>query len=371
MQIKYLFLLLSLVFFKVSLFASNIKDTMSVGFNTYVDNGDVQVYSPTLSLFKKVSHNWMLGFKMRIDAITAASITNGSGSGHVDVVTGASKKEGQLFDDVRYAPTLIATYDDGINTLSFGGYISEELDYSGKSLFANYVRQLNAQNTALGVGISQSFDKWKPIFNRALPTNKREEGKIDISINQLITPKFSIQGVYSYMKGTGFLASPYHYILQNDIAKFENYPESRVGQAYALKGVYMLGKDDAINASYRYYKDDWDITSHTINVEELHDYSRSFTSGLRVRYYTQSKSNFIKDIGTYTLNDKYYAVDYRMSAFDSFDVGVPFIYRMRKGDKVSASIDYYQTTNNDYIKHWYGVSHLSALYTTLTYEFGY
>ena len=369
MQIKYIVFVLSLLLLKANLFASNLKDSMSLGVNTYIDNGDVQVYSPTLSLFKKVSSHWMLGFKMRIDAITAASISNGSSAGHVDVVTGASASE-SVADDIRYAPTLMATYENGDDMISFGGYISEEVDYSGKSVFVNYVKQLNEQNTALGIGVSQSFDKWKPIFNRALPDDKRQESKVDLSINQLITPGFSLQGVYSFMYSKGFLSSPYHYVLQDDIAKFEYYPENRTGHALALKGVYLLNKDNAMNFSYRYYFDDWDIASHTVNIEELHDFSKDFTSGIRLRYYTQTKSNFVKELDSYTLTDKYYAIDYRMSAFDSFDVGIPFIYKTESG-KLTASIDYYQTTSNDYIKNWYGVDALRAVYTTLTYEFDY
>ncbi len=359
-----------MVALEITSFASNLKNSMSFGANTYNDNAGIEVYSPTFSLFKKVSHQWMLGFKMRVDAITAASIANGSNVTHVDTVTGASKGENP-FNDVRYAPTLMATYDDGDNTLSFGGYYSTENDYEGRSVFANYVRQLNEQNTALGIGFSQSFDKWVPIFKRALPTNKRQEQKIDFSINQLITPRFSMQGVYSYMYSTGFLSSPYHYALQDDIAKFENYPDVRTGEAFALKGVYLLNKDNAMQFSYRYYRDDWNIASHTFNIEEYHDFSSKFTSGVRLRYYTQTKSNFIKGIGDYKANDTYFAIDYRMSAFDSYTIGVPFIYKMKGGDKMTASVDFYQTTNNAYMQSWYGVKSMSALFTTLSYEFSY
>ena len=370
MQIRYLLLtIVSLLALQVNSFASNLKDSMSFGFNTYNDNADTNVYSPTFSLFKKVSHNWMLGFKMRIDGITAASIKNGANAGHVDTVTGASSKSG--FDDTRYAPTLMATYDDGDNTLTFGGYYSSEKDYVGKSLFVNYVRQLNEQNTALGIGFSQSFDKWDPIFKRALPRSNRNERKLDLSINQLITPKFSMQGVFSYMYSEGFLSSPYHYVLQDDIAKFENYPAQRTGEAFSLKGVYLLNETNAMNVSYRYYMDDWDISSHTLNVEELHDFSHNLTSGLRLRYYTQTKSNFVKEIGNYQVNDSYFATDYRMSAFDSYTIGIPFIYKVGIKDKLTASIDYYQTTKNDYIKSWYGVDSISAVFTTLNYEFDF
>jgi len=371
MPLKYLLLtLISLIALELNSYASSLKDSMSFGVDAYSDNADVQVYSPTLSLFKKVSSHWMLGFKMRIDAITAASIKNGANGTHVDAVTGASSSD-KAFDDVRYAPTLMATYDDGDNVLSAGAYYSTEIDYTGQAFFLNYVRQLNEQNTALGIGFSQSFDKWNPVFKRALPKDNRNERKIDFSINQLITPKFSIQGVFSYMYSEGFLSSPYHYVLQNNIAKFENYPDTRTGQAYALKGVYLVNEANAMNFSYRYYADDWDISSHTLNIEELHDFSRHLTSGLRLRYYTQTKSNFVKDIGSYNANDTYFATDYRMSAFDSYTVGIPFIYRKKNGDKVTASIDYYQTTDNAYVKSWYGVNNISAIFTTLSYEFAY
>ena len=371
MQIRYLLLtLVSLVALELNSFASNLKDNVSIGFNTYNDNADVNVYSPTFSLFKRVSTHWMLGFKMRIDGITAASIKNGANGGHVDAVTGASTSENP-FDDVRYAPTLMATYDDGDNTLTFGAYYSTEKDYVGKAFFANYIRQLNEQNTALGIGFSQSFDKWSPVFDRALPKDNRNERKIDLSINQLITPRFSVQGVFSYMYSEGFLSSPYHYVLQDDIAKFENYPDQRTGEAFSLKGVYLLNETNAMNVSYRYYTDDWDISSHTLNVEELHDFSHNFTSGLRLRYYTQTKSNFVQEIGSYQANDSYFATDYRMSAFDSYTIGIPFIYKVGIKDKLTASIDYYQTTKNDYIKSWYGVDSISAVFTSLNYEFDF
>ncbi len=371
MPLKYLLLTLaSLLALEVSSLASSLKNSMSFGVDTYNDNADVQVYSPTMSIFNKLSHNWMIGFKMRIDAITAASISNGANAGHVDAVTAASSNE-NFYDDIRYAPTLMATYEDGDNMLSFGAYYSSEIDYEGKSVFVNYVRQLNEQNTALGIGISQSDDVWKPVFDRALPKDYRREGKLDLSINQLISPTLSVQAVYSYMKSEGFLSSPYHYVLQDNVSKFENYPDKRTGHAFALKGVNLLNANNSMNFSYRYYTDDWGISSHTVNVEELHDFSKNFTSGLRLRYYTQTGSNFVKEIGNYSATDNYFATDYRMSAFDSYTIGVPFIYKMKGGDKLNASIDYYQTTDNDYIKSWYGVNHISAVFTTLTYEFDY
>jgi hypothetical protein len=351
--------------------ASDLKDSASVGFDTYSDNGDVQVYSPTFSLMKTLSKQWLVGVKMRVDLINAASIKNGGRPTVTDAVTGASAKPG--FDDVRYAPTFLVAYDDGENAFSGGGYYSTENDYEGKAFFANYVRQLNEQNTAIGIGVSQSFDKWDPVYKRELPNDNRNESKVDISVNQLLSPTWSMQLVYSYMYSEGFLSSPYHYVIQGDFAKFENYPDQRTGHAFAVKGVSLLNDANSVNYSYRYYMDDWDIKSHTVNVEWLTDFSDSVMSGLRLRYYTQTGADFAKSVGGYSKTDEYFAVDYRMSAFDSYDVGIPLTYKPSPTSDLSYSfsVDYYRTSSNDYIKNWYDKESLQAVYTTLRidYEF--
>jgi len=374
--IKSLFLgLLVLVPF-VRLHAGNLKDSASVGFDTYSDNGDVQVYSPTLSLMKTLSKNILVGFKMRIDAIAAASIRSGVPSAAADTVASASTRgeegESDAFDDVRYAPTLMGAYDDGANAGSVGVYYSTEQDYEGMSVFGSYVRQLNEQNTAVGIGFSQSSDRWSPDFDRALPRDDRKERKIDLSVNQLLSPTASVQLVYSYLYSEGFLASPYMYVLRGSAVLYENYPRERTGHALALKGVFLLDPADSMNYGYRYYSDDWGIGSHTLHGEWLHDFGDRVTSGLRLRYYTQGRADFIKPVGAYNAADRYVAADYRMSAFDSYDVGIPFIFRPSvTGDyKITASIDYYQTSDNAYIRNWYGESNLKALYTTLTLQFG-
>lgn len=354
-------------------YASDLKDSASFGFDTYTDNNDVQVYSPTFELMKTISKHWLVGIKLRVDAIAAASIRLGGSPAlaRPDAQATASKKSG--FDDVRYAPTFFATYDDGVNSATVGGYYSSELDYVGKAIFANYTKQLNQGNTVVGLGISQSADTWSPNNNRPLSKDNRDERKIDISINQLLSPTASIQFVYSYMYSEGFLSSPYPYMIQNqEFIGLENYPDTRTGHAFAIKGLKYFDDDNSMNFSYRYYSDDWDIDSHTINVEWLHDINEEWMVGARARYYTQTGSNFAKPIGTYSVGDRYVATDYRMTAFDSYDIGIPITYKPAESPySFSFSIDYYRTSNNDYIQNWFGEDYIQAIYTTfrVNYEF--
>ena len=355
-------------------YASDLKDSASFGLDTYSDNNDVQVYSPTFELLKTLSKNWLVGVKVRVDTIAAASIRLGSSpaTASPDAQATASKKSG--FDDVRYAPTLFVSYDDGQNTATIGGYYSKELDYIGKALFVNYTRQFNQGNTVLGIGFSQSADTWSPNNNRALPRDNRDEQKIDFSMNQLISPTLSLQFVYSYMNSKGFLASPYPFLVQNGtFIGFENYPETRQGHAFALKGLKYIDEDNVMNFSYRYYKDDWDISSHTLSTEWLHDINEQWMLGARVRYYTQTGSNFAKPIGTASPTDQYVAVDYRMSAFDSYDFGIPVQYKpsTQSPYTFSFSVDYYRTSDNDSIKQWFGESNIQAVYTTFRIDYDF
>lgn len=352
-------------------YASNLEDKASVGLNTYSDNGGVQVYSPTMLLMKTLSKKVMMSLQMRVDAISAASIRNGGQPKVADTVIGASSKS--LTDDLRIAPSFSLTYDDGENALSGGFYYSSENDYEGKALFASYVRQLNEENTALGVTFSQSFDEWKPVIQRELPRSDRKESKLDLSINQLIDPTFSLQAVYSYMYSEGFLSSPYHYVIQDSFARFENYPETRDGFAVAFKGVKLLTESVSMNFSYRYYHDNWNISSHTLALEFLNDLSDKLMMGIRGRYYTQSDASFANGVGEYLKTNQYFGVDYRMSAFDSYDTGLSAIYKpsILSEWKLSASVDYYRTSSNAYIKNWYGVDALEAIYTTLKVDYSF
>ncbi|MDF1877723.1 DUF3570 domain-containing protein [Sulfurimonas sp. SAG-AH-194-L11] len=370
--IKSLFISIMLLVPFLKTYASSLKDSTSVGLNSYNDNADVEVYSPTLSLMKTLSKNFLLGVKLRIDAISAASFKNGGSPSIPDTVIGASSREG-VFDELRYAPTFTMAYEDQNNAVSGGVYYSTESDYEGRAVFLNYVRQFNEQNTAIGIGISQSDDKWIPAIDRNLPRDDRKEGKIDIFISQLISPTASIEFVYSNMYSEGFLASPYNYVVQDTFAKFENYPETRSGHAFALKGVFMLNDRNSMNYSYRYYMDDWDISSHTLSTEWLSDFSNTIISGVRLRYYTQTKAFFAKDVDTYRASNQYFAVDYRMSAFDSYDIGIPFIYKPSRNSpyKITASIDLYQTSDNSYIKNWYDSDKITAVYSTFSIEYDF
>lgn len=380
MWLQIRFRLLFLLFFVfipvVILHAEILKDKMTVSFDYYGDNGGLTVLSPIVAFYKKISDKFMLSARIRVDAITAATKSYGGRAVGIDAVTGATPTGN--FDEVRYAPSLTGIYNNGDNSASFGGYYSTERDYTGRAFFANYTRQLNEQNTAIGIGFSQSFDKWRPFFKRDMPDNRRYESKADLSVTQLLSPTLSAQITYSYLYSGGFLSSPYHYLLTDKFAIFERYPSNRTGNAIALGFVKLLDEPTSLHMNYRFYKDDWNISSHTLNTELYRDVAKNLTLGGRYRYYTQTGANFMKDLGNYSLYDNYIAVDYKMSAFKSNTVGLSAIYRPEWKEftlldtsklTIKASADYYWTSDNAYIKYWYDNSKLKAVFTSLSFDY--
>lgn len=369
MQIKRLFGLLSLLL-PLKAFASSLEDKAGLSFDFYADNTDVQVYSPTFSFFKTLTKKFLIGIKMRIDAISAASIRKGGSPVISDAVTGATAR--RTFDDVRYAPTILGVYDDGDNTLTLGAYYSTERDYTGRSVFGSYIRQLNLQNTAVGISFSQSFDKWEPVFKRNLPRSDRKERKIDFSVSQLLSPTAMLQLIYSNLYSEGFLGSPYHYLLRKDFARFETLPQTRKGHAFAIKFVKLINEPTSVNLSYRYYTDDWGIRSHTGDVKLLRDVAKELTLGIRFRYYTQTKADFAKELQDYKLTDRYVAVDYRLSAFSSRTLGLLFIKGFGlSGFKLKGAVNYYMTSSNSYIKNWYGKDRITAWFGSVSLDYSF
>ncbi|MBF0518302.1 MAG: DUF3570 domain-containing protein [Nitrospirae bacterium] len=359
--------------------AEELKDKISLGYDFYTDSGNTKVYSPNIGIFKKITGNLLIGGKFSVDAITSATMYNGGRKKTVDAVTSATRKHG-TFDEVRYAPNFFTMYKDYENTLTLGGYYSTERDYTGRSIYANYTRLLNEQNTALGLAVSYAFDKWHPSFARALSTDDRNEAEIDMSVTQLFSPTFSGQLIYSFIDKDGYMASPYYYLTTSTFTVFERYPQQRIGHALALKLVKALDPLTSLHFKYRLYTDTWDINAHTFEAELYREISKTVTLGARYRFYTQGAADFMKPISQYKRDDQYIGVDYRYSAFDSNTVGLALILKPKTAEtafidlskmKIKCSADYYVTSKNDYIRYWYNMDRMRALFTSVTidYEF--
>ena len=357
------------------LLAEKPRDGVSYIFNFYQDNAKNRVIAPLVSLSKKITDQYYLGAKLGVDAISSATkksqATAGTGSGEDDDSEGDDMQ-------MRYSPSLSLTYDDSDTTVTAGGYYSTESSYIGRTLFA-YTRSLNQNNTVLGIGLSQSFDYWKP--DRQLPDNSRRERTLDLTATQVLSPKSSIQLTYSSLRSTGFIALPTESLVTAaSVTLYAQYPETRKGSAYAFRFVTLLNEPTSFHLYYRYYRDDWNIQSDTMNVELYRDISPTFVLGARYRYYSQGKAFFAKDLDAYTPSDPLVAVDYRMYAFRANTFGIMAILKPSGNSgslfdpdkvKLKLSADYYATSKQKNIQYVYNTDHLSGFFTTIALDYDF
>jgi len=371
---------IAILLLPIKMLADVLTDKVGFSYEYYSDNTDTEINSPTFSFVKTLGEKLAISFKERIDAITAASIKTAGPSGVtnnviLDAVTGASSSHG--YDDLRYATTANLQYLGDDLSSSIGVYHSTERDYIAKAIFGSLSYSFNEANSVASILVSSSNDKWIPAFARALTTNKRKEKRLDLSFTQLISPDISLQLIYNRIENSGYLNSPYHYLIQNNFSTFEKVPTEKNANAYTLKAVLALNDENSLWGSYRYYKDSWEVDAHTLELQGFHDINENTTIGLRLRYYNQNKANFFKNIADYTSNDKYIGVDYRLSDFKSYTAGLSLHYNPQfellgidlEKASIKAGINYYKTSKNENIAYWYNVDYLRAFYSTFSLEY--
>ena len=359
------FLILAFVLSGSVVSASSIDRRLETSFSTYIENTYQTIYSMKVDLIHPLSERFGFGTALGVDAISGATPSTDIGDPDNDEAS------------TRVYPSLRLMYDDGDNIGDLGGYYSAETDYTGRSVFADYTRVMNLGNTAVGVSAVQSFDTWGI---EGLDPERREERTVSLTLSQTLSQRSQARLVWSNFHSEGYLGNPYRSIDFGATRVLERLPGSRDGDALALKFVTLLGDPTSLHVSYRYYSDDWSISSHTIDTTLYRDVSPRWTLGGRLRGYTQSAADFVKPVADIALTDSEIAIDYRYSSFDSYTVGMEFLYQPR--DRVGKLLDWgrakvkgglglYTTSSNDFIQYWYGESSITGITGTISLEYDY
>jgi len=349
--------------------ASSIDDLLAVSFHTYMDDTHQAIYSLKADLTKRLSEHWGLGTSLGVDAITGATPSSGA--------TGGDYDEPEDETGTRVYPSMSLIYDDGDNIASVGGYFSAETDYTGQSLFLDYTRLLNMNNTAAGISISQANDRWE--ISGIEPDN-RDERSMSFSLTQTLSPGAQVRLVWTNFHSEGYLGNPYRYIDIGPTRVPERLPDLRNGDALALRLITLLSETASFHVGYRYYNDDWSISSHTLDTALYKDVSPKWTWGGRLRFYTQTDSKFIRPIQDIQATDSFVAIDYKNSAFDTYTAGVEVHYKpggrptkFFDWDKArfKGGLDLYGTSSNEFIDNWYGQDSIIGALMTVSLEYAY
>lgn len=210
---------------------------------------------------------------------------------------------------------------------SFAGNIgySEENDYRAVYFGLNGERHYNNDLTTVSAGLSYSSDDIFPtdaaLFNRVRKEDK-QSASVFVSLSQIIDQVSSFQTALSFTEQSGFLSDPYKL---RDIRP-DNKTQLAWSNAYRR---FFVSANAALHVNYRYYHDDFGISSHTSDLAWHQNLGRTFQVVPQLRYYSQSAADFFTNVDDFlTPASQYQSSDYRLSAFGAVSGGFSVIANM-------------------------------------------
>lgn len=204
------------------------------------------------------------------------------------------------------------------------GY-SQENDYQSVYFGLNAEKHYNNDLTTVSAGLSYSSDEIFPtdaaLFNRVIDEDKQSTS-VFVSVSQIINQVSSFQSAFSLTEQSGFLSDPYKL---RDVR-----PDDKTQIAWSNSyRRFFVSADAALHVNYRYYHDDFGISSHTNDLSWHQNLGRTFQLVPQLRYYSQSAADFFTNVDDF-LNptSEYQSSDYRLSAFGAVSGGFSVIADM-------------------------------------------
>jgi len=140
--------------------------------------------------------------------------------------------------------------------------------------------------------------------------------------------------IAEFIKQQGYLSLPFHRVFfatNPGTTHLENLPDSRTKIPLGFRANYFLGDKIVLRSFYRYYKDDWGLAAHTLQLETSFKITPFFSVTPFYRYYTQTAADYFAPIYKHTAADKFYTSNYDMSKFNSNFYGAGFRIAPPKG----------------------------------------
>lgn len=198
--------------------------------------------------------------------------------------------------------------DNGTLGVSLG--YSSENDYRALSGGVDGQRHFNDRLTTVAAGLSFSADDLSPTdaaaFNR-IRSASRQSRSLFLAVTQIINQNSLVQTGLSLSHVAGFLSDPYKL--------FDRRPASRTQLAWTTAyRRFIPAANAALHADYRYYRDNFGVDSHTLDLNWHQDLGRDWQVVPGLRYYSQGAADFFTPASDFAATSSNSA-DFRLSAY--------------------------------------------------------
>lgn len=200
--------------------------------------------------------------------------------------------------------------------------------------------------------IKTSTDTWKPINNTLIDNKGRNTYSLSLNLSQILSKNLQIAIFSDIVIQKGWLANPmqrvyfadkpnYYIGRASDIPNYTNtknqgvfqladdierLPNSRFKIPIGARLHYYINEYLVFKTYYRYYTDDWNIKSHTINFELPIKISEKYTLYPNYRFYNQTAAKYFAPYEQLLATSTYYTSDFDLSKYKANQYGIGIKY---------------------------------------------
>jgi hypothetical protein len=278
----------------------------------------------TLTKYDKYNRKHSFTGELGIDHYTSAS------SDKIDPRTISSASHA----DTRIYPSIGWTMENAQKGLTVGAglYSSTEFDYQSFGVNASFSKKTKNRSGEFSAKLQAYLDHIKLIYPIELrpaggggradeddyATTGRNTFSGTLSWSQIVNKNFQLMVEGELVYQSGYLGLPFHRVYFNDNSvHVENLPSSRLKIPLGLRANYFLGDKIIIRSWFRYYKDDWNIQSNTMQLETTVKLNPFLSVTPFYRYYSQTAAHYFAAYGLHSAADTYYTSNFDLSKFKS------------------------------------------------------
>ena len=312
----------------------------------YKEQGLMKVTEPVAWTRLSLRDGWEVRGSAAVDIVTGASpelVSNISGK-PVQVITGAS------VDDRRNLYDLKVSKRTGEWTFGVSGAYSKEEDYLSKAFGLEAKVDLNDRNTTLTAGFGSSADRVRSHDDPALDA-PRDTKEYLIGLTQVLSPVAAIQTTLQWNRGEGYYNDPYKktltfYTVGAPVFATDTRPDHRNAFAWLTRYRHHVAPaQGTLQADYRYYRDDWGITAHTLEVAWSQTLGEGWTLRPALRYYSQSQADFYSPVVPRP-QPAIHSSDQRLAAFGGLTPSLRATLQLASGWRFEGTIGYVENAAN-------------------------
>ena len=339
--------------------AGRAENTVAYKYSDYRESGGrIAVETQTAIIEQDIGSDFHARITGTLDAITGATPTGEpapAGSDQVVVTALHDRRKAWNADLSRQFSRV---------NLAVGFGNSRESDYVSNGWSFNALTDFNQKNTTLLTGVAGTDDDVKVFFQT--PRVKKRSNDVIVGVTQILDPRTSFTFNVTWGRTTGFISDPYKLVQKNvqilpGLFLRQTFGEKR--PSARNKGIALAALTHAfpevhgtIDASYRYYRDAFGTTAHTLETAWFQRLGEKVILRPGIRFYQQSAADFYYynlDTTTITPDRRpastgpFYSSDFRLSEFSSTNVGLKLIWNPTPAVQFDTAIEQYAMRGRD------------------------